>query len=127
MSSREWKRTKARVTGACVRGDFEEPAMARVRRQRISNDDLVEVAEGQLHNILMFYKRFEDNRPVMLLDLPSGKIYAYPYEKFKAELGHESQVTLTADYGKAAATNKVVVFVRDNDTHRLVSMLFDYG
>jgi hypothetical protein len=74
----------------------------------------------------MFYGRFEDNRSVMLFDLPSGKIYAYPYEGFKADLGRESQATLTADYEKAVAQNKVVVFVRDNDTRRLVSMLFDY-
>ena len=32
---------------------------------------------------------------------------------------------LTADYEKAIAQDKVVVFVRDNETERLVSMLFD--
>ena len=32
----------------------------------------------------MFYKRFEDKRPVMLLDLQSEQIFAYPYEEFKA-------------------------------------------
>ena len=32
---------------------------------------------------------------------------------------------LTADYEKAIANDKVVVFVRDNETERLVSMLFD--
>ena len=72
----------------------------------------------------MFYKRFEDKRPVMLLDLQSRKIYAYPYEEFKADLGQRSQAMLTADYEKAIAMNEVVVFVRDNETKRLVSMLF---
>ena len=30
---------------ACVRGDLEEPVMARARRKRDSNADLVEAAE----------------------------------------------------------------------------------
>jgi hypothetical protein len=100
--------------------------MARVRRNRSPNDDLVEAAENCLPHILMFYKRFEEKRPVMLLDLQSQKIYAYPYKEFKAELGVRSQMKLAADYEKAIAKNKIVVFVRDNETQRLVSMLFDY-
>jgi len=54
------------------------------------------------------------------------KIYAYPYEEFKADLDPRSQAMLTADYEKAVARNKVVVFVRDNETKRLASMLFDH-
>ena len=56
------------------------------------DDDLVEAAEGVLPHILMFYKRFEGKRPVMLLDLQGRKIYAYPYEEFKADLGHCRQL-----------------------------------
>ena len=64
----------------------------------------------------------------MLLDLQSQKIYAYPYKEFKAELSGRSQVMLAADYEKAIAKNKIIVFVfvRDNETQRLASMLFDY-
>ena len=100
--------------------------MARVRRNRSPNADLVEAAENCLPNILMFYKRFEEKRPVMLLDLQSQKIYAYPYKEFKAELSERSQVMLAADYEKASPKNKIVVFVRDNENRRLASMLFDY-
>jgi hypothetical protein len=99
--------------------------MARVRRKESPDGDLVEAAEGVLPHILMFYERFEGKRPVMLLDLQGRKIYAYPYEEFKADLGQRSQAILTADYEKAIAMDKVVVFVRDNETERLVSMLFD--
>ena len=52
--------------------------MSKGKRKDSPNDDLVEAAEYFLPHILMFYKRFEDKRPVMLLDLPSQKIYAYP-------------------------------------------------
>jgi hypothetical protein len=41
---------KARTEAACVWGDLEERAMSRVRRKRSTNDDLVEAAEGQLHD-----------------------------------------------------------------------------
>jgi hypothetical protein len=99
--------------------------MARVRRKKSPDDDLVQAAESVLPDILMFYKRFREKRPVMLLDLQSRKIYAYPYEEFKSDLGQRSQAMLTADYEKALAKDKVVVFVRDNETERLVSMLFD--
>ena len=66
--------------------EIEEVLMARAKRKKSPNDDLVEAAENSLPHILMFYKRFEDKRPVMLLDLQSQKIYAYPYEEFKADL-----------------------------------------
>ncbi len=80
--------------------------MARVRRNRSPNDDLVEAAENCLPHILMFYKRFEKKRPVILLDL--------------------QRMMLAADYEEASAKNKIVVFVRDNENRRLASMLFDY-
>jgi hypothetical protein len=54
----------------------------------------------------MFYERFEKQRPVILLDL--------------------QRMMLAADYDKAIAKNQMVVFVRDNETRRLVSMLFDH-
>jgi hypothetical protein len=95
--------------------------------RRGPNDDLVEAAESHLSHILMFYERFREKRPVMPLDLQSRKIYAYPYKEFKADLSERSQAILTADYEKALAGNKVVVFVRDNETRRLVSVLFDEG
>src|SRR5438270_7939086 len=62
----------------------------RERRAR-PNDDLVEAAESFLPQILMFYRRFGDKRPVMLLELPSLKIYVYPYREFKDDLSERSQ------------------------------------
>jgi hypothetical protein len=123
-SSREARR-KRTIKAACVWGDLEERAMARARRKRSSNDDLVEAAEGQLHNILGLYKLFQEKRPVIVFDLQSEKIYAYPYEEYKATLSERSQAMLTDEYERAIADNMIVVFVQDNDTRRLVSMLFE--
>ena len=89
------------------------------------NDDLVEAAESFRPQILMFYRRFEEKRPVMVLELPSLRIYAYPYREFKADLNERSQAMLKDQYERAVAEAKVVVFVRDNESRRFVSMTFD--
>jgi hypothetical protein len=122
-NSREARR-KRTITAACVWGDLEERAMARLRQKRSSNDDLVEAAEGQLHNILGLYKLFKEKRPVMVFDLQSEKIYAYPYDEYKATLSESSRAMLTIQYDEAMVENKIVVFVRDNETRRLTSMSF---
>ena len=51
--------------------EIEEVLMARAKRKKSPNADPVEAAEDFLPHILMFYERFEDKRPVMLLDLQS--------------------------------------------------------
>ena len=88
---------------------------------------MFEAAESSLPNILAVYQQFRDKRPVMLLDLQSERIYAFPYEQFKADLNERSRAMLTADYEQALAREKIVVFVRENETRRLVSMLFKDG
>ena len=86
---------------------------------------MVEAAEFVLAEILAVNRKFRDERPVMLLDIVSGRIYAWPYESFKADLDGQSQAVLTADYERGLAGNKVGVFVRDEKTKRLISMLFN--
>ncbi len=103
--------------------EIDESATSPERKDN-PNDDLVEAAEAVLPNILMFYKLFEDKRPVMLFDLQSQQILAYPYEEYKATLSERSQAILTTQYDEAVVNNKVVVFVRDNETGRFTSMSF---
>ena len=63
--------TSAMMMLADDEGGIEEVLMARAKRKKSPNDDPVEAAEDFLPHILMFYERFEDKRPVMLLDLQS--------------------------------------------------------
>jgi len=93
--------------------------------QETTTDPLVEAAQNHLPHILALYKLFEENRPVMLFDLQSQKIYAYPYKEFKADLNERSQAILEMQYQEATTENKIVVFVRDNESHRFTSMTFD--
>jgi hypothetical protein len=112
---------------AWVKEEPETRGLQKTRTQREArpNDDLVEAAQSFLPHIRMFYRRFEDKRPVMLLELPSLRIYAYPYREFKADLSERSQAMLEDEYERAVAQGKIVVFVRDDETRRLVSMTFE--
>lgn len=61
----------------------------------------------------------------MLFDLQEQRVYAYPYNDFRKELSARSQRSLETQYEKAGRENQVVVFVRDNDLKRLVSLSID--
>lgn len=89
------------------------------------NDDLIDAAESVLPQIRMFYGLFEDKPPVMVLELPSRKIYAYPYQEFKDNLNERSRAILKDQYELSLAEDKIVVFVREEETRRFVSMTFD--
>jgi hypothetical protein len=85
-------------------------------------DDLYwDAIQEQWEKILDWYQLFADKNPVMLYDLQEQKIYAYPYEEFKKELGQKSQSSLAAQYQRATKNNHMVVFVRDNQKRKLVS------
>ena len=94
-------------------------------QQATTTDPLVEAAQNNLTHILALYKVFEDKRPVMLFDLQSQKIYAYPYMEYKANLNERSQAILERQYQEAITENKIVVFVRDNESQRLTSMVLN--
>jgi len=94
-------------------------------KQQETTDPLVEAAQDELPHILALYRLFEDKRPVILFDLQSQKIYAYPYKEFKADLNERSQAILEMQYQEAMTENKIVVFVRDNVSRRLTSMVLN--
>jgi hypothetical protein len=104
-----------------------EPASAtpETRHEETITDPLVEAAQNNLKHILALYKLFEHDRPVMLFDLQSQQIYAYPYKEYKATLNERSQAILERQYQQAITENKIVVFVRDNESQRLTSMVLD--
>jgi len=72
-------------------------------------------------NICQGYFIYKDKRPVMLLDLTEGMIYAYPYMDFKTQLSERSQASLTEQYDEALQKKWFVIFVRDNDEKKLIS------
>ena len=89
------------------------------------DDPYLNLVYDHWENLLMVYRVFADQRPVMLFDVQEQKIYAYPYPEFKAELKPSSQEVLKDQYQRAQSRNQMVVFVRDNEARRLVSYALD--
>jgi hypothetical protein len=88
-------------------------------------DDMLNAARKRASDILKFHKTFSEKNPVMLLELPSQKIYAYPYLDFKNTLNERSQKMLEQEYNAALARNQIVVFVKDNDRKKMISFSVD--
>ena len=86
---------------------------------------LLGAASERAGDILMFYRKFAKKKPIMLLELPSQEIYAYPYLDFKNTLSDRSQKMLEKEYAEAIAHNKIVVFVKDNDREKMISFSVD--
>jgi hypothetical protein len=85
------------------------------------SDPYFEAIQYQWQNIRALYITYEKKKPIILYDIQEQKIYAYPYKDFKAEMSEKSQALLDNDYKSASALGSMVVFVRDNIEHRLVS------
>jgi hypothetical protein len=89
-------------------------------------DELWAAVEEYHDVILTAYADFEEKKPIILVDIQERRIYAYPYKEFKEDMSPRSQASLTEQYEEAIASNRIVVFVRDNDQRRLVSYTIDY-
>ena len=85
------------------------------------SDPYFKAIQEQWPNIRALYMTCESKKPIILYDIQEKKIYAYPYEEFKAELSQKSQASLEHDYKSASALGSIVVFVRDNIERKLVS------
>jgi hypothetical protein len=92
----------------------------------MAEDELWAAVEEHRAMILTAYGEFEQVKPIMLLDIQEQRIYAFPQREFKEEMSPRSQALLSEQYAEAIASNRIVVFVRDNDHRKLVSYTIDY-
>jgi hypothetical protein len=65
------------------------------------DDPYWDVICEQWSDILRWYQLFAAKRPAMLYDIQEQRIYAYPYEEFKAEMNQQSQDMLEKQYHNA--------------------------
>ncbi len=89
------------------------------------NEEFFETVSEHWSHILKLYKKFEEKKPIILIDVQEQKIYAYSYLDFKSSLTERSQAMLEKEYEGALLNNKVVVFVQDNEKKQLWSQDFD--
>ncbi|MBW2570730.1 MAG: hypothetical protein JRE47_15565 [Deltaproteobacteria bacterium] len=78
------------------------------------DEEFFEIVSEHWGQILNLYKKIEDKKPIMLIDIQEQKLYAYPYLDLKSSLSERSQAMLEKEYEAALLNNKVVVFVQDN-------------
>jgi hypothetical protein len=106
--------------------EVEEVPMAKAKRNKSPNADLVKAVQDHTDQIIDFYERVEYKRPVIVLDFQRQQLQAYAYEDYKVRLSKESQVVLDEEYEKAMAEDKIFVLAWDDATQRLVTTTFDY-
>jgi hypothetical protein len=85
------------------------------------SDPYFKAIQKQWSNIRRLHMIYDSKKPIILYDIQEHKIYAYPYEEFKAELSKKSQASLEHDYKSASTIGSMIVFVRDNIERKLVS------
>src|ERR1700676_3855750 len=86
-----------------------------------TKDKYLGIVEIHYLLILEIYQLYEKKKPVMLLDVTEGKIYAYPYKEFKKALNVGGQVSLNKQYDKTLRGDRFVIFIRDSQTKILMS------
>ena len=86
-----------------------------------ARDPYWEVIQQQSPFIIMLYRQYADRKPVMLFDIQEQRVYALPYNAYRAELSERSRASFTDQYERAITDGHLVVFVRDNNKKTLVS------
>jgi len=107
-------------------GDKAGAGIFRKKEMPAKNGDLVDLALEIQESIRGAYRLHEEHRPVMLFHVQEERIYAYPYLDYKGTLSARSQAMLEKQYEEAQQHDQIVVFVRDEDTRRLISLSIDY-
>ncbi len=106
----------------------QEASSPKTEKKRLpaANGDLVNMAMELQESIRGAYRLHEEHRPVMLFDVEEQRLYANPYQGYKETLSERSQAMLERQYQEAQQRDQIVVFVRDNETRRLISLSIDY-
>jgi hypothetical protein len=98
----------------------------RRKKKKDKNDDLVAAALDIQDSIRAAYRIHENHKPFMEFHVQEQRVYAYPYLDYKATLSPRSQAMLTEQYEQAKAEDKIVVFIKDEQTRRLASFSLSY-
>jgi hypothetical protein len=86
-----------------------------------TKDKYLGAIEKHRDRILEIHWHHEGKKPVLLFDVTEGKIYVYPYKKFKKELNTGGQVSLAKQYEEALRRDQFVLFIRDSQKKKLMS------
>jgi len=88
-------------------------------------DQLREYKEEYFNDIRTLYKQFKPERRIILYDIEDGKLFAFPYKKYKKTLNKRSRIILKKQYEDAKKNNQIVVFVTDRKEKTMKSYSID--
>lgn len=74
------------------------------------HEEFFETVSEYWDNILRLYKKFDDKKPIMLIDVQEKRVYAFPYPELKSSMNERSQAMLEKEYENALLNNKVCCF-----------------
>lgn len=83
------------------------------------------IVEEQWDQVRKLYAAFEDEKPIIVVEMKAEQITAHSYAEFKAQMAPANQAMLEEQYADAVANAKIIVFVRDDDAEQLVSFTVD--
>jgi hypothetical protein len=90
-----------------------------------TSDYLWDALEQNWPSILKAYRLCQDQDlgPVVLLyDMQEKRVYGYRFPEFKEDMAEAARQALQEQQDRAASEGKLLVFVRDNEKRRLVSV-----
>ena len=93
----------------------------------LTGDPYFDLVQEHWDSIVHVFQQFADKNPVLLFDVQEGRIYAYPFEGFVADLSAKDRPGAAAQLAKVVAGESILVFVRDNEQRKLVSYVIDRG
>ena len=79
------------------------------KRGPANHDPYLDVVYQQWPFIVALYRKYADKNPVMLFDIQEQRVYAYPYDAYRAELSERSQASLERQYECTRNEGQVVV------------------
>jgi hypothetical protein len=81
----------------------------------MTNDPYLALIKQQWPAIAEIYNQFAEQQPIMLLDVQSSEIHAFPFEEFVLVLQLASRRQVETQYRRAVANRQMVLFVRDTE------------
>jgi hypothetical protein len=85
------------------------------------SDPYLELIQTHWEAISRGYSEVLEQRPVMLLDVQTGELHAFPPAEFKQFLDAQSQRDFQVQYQRAVTTGQMVLFVRDVANNQFLS------
>jgi len=80
-----------------------------------------ELIAAQWPHISALYNEFAEQRPIILMDVDSAELHAYPFDKITEVLDEKSRAALAVQYQRAQATRQMVLILRDTENRQTMT------